>query len=395
MVRGCVIVEGCLRFCRRNFLLLSRAAPGYHACLRGLTGLHFVSSLRYQSPETRSVRGDTMRFAAHVAAVTPALIGLAFVTVPRAHASGLYGHAGLAGGYRWDAAPRNIGGFERSLSGGLRFSLQGGSYQAYRDLFTWDVVPTVPVFQQTVLEAFNAWTVVDPASGLATNLSFVPDLGTAVVGTGAGGVNTAGAEIDLLGTTDANSWNPGDAGARGETFFNAQFGNITLTSGTANYPGGGAISGADVTLNRNPQAVYTLDVFRLLLSHELGHALGMSDADVQAGPSGNFIDDNYNGSTNATALATLTNSWAALVNASNPAASAGLSLYFVANGAPGIDTAGVNILMESQGLGGKFGNLTPLSNDDFGGRQFLYPYVPEPAMLGLLAIPAVLLCRRR
>src|SRR5262245_48669469 len=57
----------------------------------------------------------------------------------------------IGGGSRWDAAPRtiNISGtnFERSLDGGLRYSLQGGSFQAYRDLFTWNVVPSVPNFQ--------------------------------------------------------------------------------------------------------------------------------------------------------------------------------------------------------------------------------------------------------
>ena len=32
----------------------------------------------------------------------------------------------------------NVAGVgERSLDGGLRYSLQGGSYQAYRDLFSW------------------------------------------------------------------------------------------------------------------------------------------------------------------------------------------------------------------------------------------------------------------
>ena len=337
-----------------------------------------------------------MRRCAAVVKLSCAVLGAGLISVNRADASGLYGHTGLGGGFRWDAAPRNIGGFERSLSGGIRYSLQGGSYQAYRDLFTWNVVPSVPVFQQTVQEAFNAWTVVDPASGLGSNLSFVPDLSTPVVGTGAGGINTAGAEIDLLATLDGSTWNPGDPGTRGETFFNAQFGNVRLTSGTANYPGGGAISGADVTLNRNPGAVYTLDVFRLLLTHELGHAIGMSDADVQAGAGGVFIDDNYNGATNATALATLTNSWAAMVNPMNPAASVGLSLFTVNNGAPGIDTPGVNILMESQGLGGQFGNLTPMSNDDYGGRQFLYPFIPEPAtavMLGVLGLGAA--ARRR
>ncbi len=331
-----------------------------------------------------------MRHVPTLVKLSSAVFGIALCGVNHAHASGLYGHTGLAGGFRWDAAPRSIGGFERSLSGGIRYSLQGGSYQAFRDLFTWNVVPSVPVFQQTIQQAFNAWTVTDPASGLGSNLSFVPDLATPVVGTGSGGINTAGAEIDLLATLDGQTWNPGDPGTRGETFFNASGTSVTLTSGTAGYSGG-AISGADVTLNRNPGAVYSLDVFRLLLTHELGHAIGMSDVDAQAGPGGVFIDDNYNGATNATALATLTNSWAAMVNPMNPAASVGLSLFTVNNGAPGIDTPGVNILMESQGLGGQFGNLTPLSNDDYGGRQFLYPFIPEPATGAMLAVIGIVL----
>jgi hypothetical protein len=338
-------------------------------------------------------QGSPMRRAFEILGAASAA-GLLNLTT-QLHAAGVYGNSGLAGGYRWDAASRTIGGVERSLNGGLRYSLQGGSFQAYRDLFTWQSVPTVPQFQQVVQDAFNAWTVTDPATGLGSNLSFVADLSTPVVGTGAGGINTAGAEIDLLATTDANSWNPGSSGLQGETYFNAVGGNVTLTSGTTNYPGGGAISGADLTINDNPQAHYTLNVFRLLLTHELGHALGLADVDVQSGPAGNFIDDNYNGTSSANALATLTNSWASLVNTANPGASAGLSLYTVANGDPGTKTAGVNILMESQGLGGQYGNLTPLSNDDYGGRQFLYPYVPEPTCLATLSGALMLLSRRR
>jgi hypothetical protein len=321
-----------------------------------------------------------------------------------AHAGGVYGNSGLSGGYRWDAAPRNILGNERSLAGGLRYSMQGGSYQAFRDLFSWQSLPSVADFQLTVEQAFNAWTAVDPATGLTTALSFAYDQNTAVVGVGttAGGVNIAGAEIDLLAATDAGSWNPGSSGLQGETYFQAFGSSLTLTSGSTNY-GAGAIGGADITLNNNPQARYTLDVFRLLLSHEIGHALGFADADVQSGPAGNFLDDNYDGSSNASALATLTNSWALLVNPLNPAASSGLSLYTVLNGQPGIDTPGVNILMESEGLGGQFGNLTPLSNDDYGMRQFLYPSlvtvaVPEPGSAALMAtVPALLgsLCAAR
>ena len=53
----------------------------------------------------------------------------------------------LGGGSRWDSISRIINGNERSLEGGLRYSLQGGSYQAYRDLFSWYVVLSVANFQ--------------------------------------------------------------------------------------------------------------------------------------------------------------------------------------------------------------------------------------------------------
>lgn len=315
----------------------------------------------------------------------------------------------IGGGSRWDAAPRMIGANERSLDGGLRYSVQGGSFQAFRDLFTWDVLPTVPQFQTAVQAAFDAWTVVDPATGLGTSLFFVPDLGTAVVGsnTGNGGLDVNGAEIDLFGSTDAFFWNVGNNGLQGESSFGAiNNSTVTLTSGTVNYAGSTAISGSDIIFNSNAGAVYSLDVFRRLLSHELGHSLGLGDVEGDINPN-RFIDDNYDPTNSATALATLTNSWAALVNPLNPAASP-LNLYNVAFGDPGTTTAGVNILMESRGLGIAAGNpitnLSPMTNDDFGGRQFLYPTlsvtaatIPEPATasLALLSLGGLMLRRRK
>ena len=303
---------------------------------------------------------------------------------------------GLGGGSRWDAAPRtvNIGGtnFERSLDGGLRYSLQGGSYQAYRDLFSWQgAVPSVADFQSAVQGAFNAWTVPDPVTGLKTSLNFVADFGTAVVGfnTGNGGLDTRGAEIDLFGATDAFFWNPGNPGTQGETSFGDIASTVTLTSGTPNYAGSRAITGADIILNDNPQALYSLDVFRRLLTHEIGHTLGLGDVEGDISP-GRFIDDNFDGSTSGTALATLTNSWALLVNPFNPAASP-LARFTVPFGDPGTTTAGVNILMESRGLGIAPGdpvtNLFPLANDDYATRQFLYPQrIPEPGTALLLVV---------
>lgn len=308
----------------------------------------------------------------------------------KAHAFGIFNTSSLNGGARWDAAPRTLSGAERSLDGGLRFSLQEGSYQGYRDLFSWQGgVPGLAEFQQAILEAFDAWTGIDPASGLGTSVRFFPDLSTPVTSNVAGNVRF-GSEIDLLASSDGMTWNPGDGGLRGEAFISSISvpGHLLLTSGTAGYPGF-AISGADITMNSNPNALYTLDAFRTILTHEIGHTLGLADVDTVSGPNGTFIDDNYDP---ALALATLTNSFALLINPFNPAASP-LALYTIANGIPGFDTPGVDILMESDIPSGLFGNRNPLRNDDFAGRQFLYP-VPEPTALPLLLAGLAPLFRR-
>lgn len=297
------------------------------------------------------------------------------------HAGVIFGYAGatIGGGSRWDAAPRTIGGRERSLDGGLRYSLQGGSFEAYRDMFTWGTVPSVEAFTTAVQQAFDAWTIVDPVSGYGSSLSFVPDLNTPVVGTpdGVNGMNIAGAEIDLLAKTDASFWNVGNGSPQGETWFDDVNSAVTLTSGTTSYPNSYAISGADIMLNSNPQATWSLNFFRRLLTHEIGHAIGLGDVEGSINP-GDFIDDNYD---SADPVGTLMNSWVTKVDPLNPGASVGLQRYNVTNAS--IQTTGVNILMESNGLGiasgNPVGNLFPLSNDDYGTRQFLYP---EFGMLG-------------
>lgn len=302
---------------------------------------------------------------------------LAFMTVaPAAFGFGAYGTSGLNGGYRWDAAPLTVSGWERSLNGGLRYSLQGSSWQAYRDSFAWSALPTVSDFQSAVQSAFALWQAVDPASGLGTTIAFVPDLGTPVSTTISGNLRL-GAEIDLF------AYNFGDTGLHADTYFNAGGSTVKLTSGTVNYAAG-AILGADVRMNANANAQWTLQTFKGVLHHEIGHAIGLADVDTQAGPGGYFIDDNYNNTSSATALATLTNPFANLVNILNPSASAGLSTYTVANGNPGVDTAGVEIMMESAISNFLIAN-PGLRNDDFAGRQFLYP-IPEPATTTLLGM---------
>lgn len=320
-----------------------------------------------------------MRYAISAAAVVVSAASMA-------HGGIVFGNSGINGGFRWDAVTRTFSGFERSLNGGLRYSLTGGSFQAFRDSFAWDVLPNVPAFQAAVQQAFDAWKATDPAIGVAPALSFVPDLATAVDGTVSGGVRF-GAEIDVFAS------NLGDAGTRGFSFFNAAGGNVTLTSGTANYPAG-PITGADITINSNPGAVYSLDLFRRLLTHEIGHAIGLGD--VESDINNQFIDDNYD---SANAVTTLNNSWSTLVNTANPSLSP-LSIFNIsrAGDASGVGTAGIDILMESRGLGIAAGNpvtsLVPLKNDDFGMRQFLYPVVPEPVG-AMLLVGAMSVMRRR
>lgn len=283
----------------------------------------------------------------------------------------------LGGGFRWDAAPRIIAGRERSLSGGLRYSVGGGSMKAFRDSFAWYDVPSVSDFTSAVGQGFDAWTATDPATGRGTSLDFVDDTRNTPVRTGrrfGSTVDIGGAEIDVVGK-DA-----GDAGTRAVAFFFAEFGDVDLTSGSRSYggaDGGGAISGADIHINSNPDAVYSLDIFRRLLTHEIGHALGLGDVEDYFGLG--FIDDNYSSDD---PVETLTNPWSQLVDVENPANST-LTKFApgtVANGVPGIDSFGVNILMESEGLGISFENPAsdpvPLRADDFGGREFLYPARP-------------------
>lgn len=302
----------------------------------------------------------------------------------------LRGGNGLDGGSRWNAETTSFstsgGPVERSLDGGLRYSIAGGSYQAYRDMFTWSLVPTAEAFETAVQAAFVPWSAFDPVTGLGTTLSFVEDLGTSVDSSVERSVRL-GSEIDLLSGSIGS-------GTRGFTNFSGKSldGGIALTSGTSGYAGF-AITGADITMNNNA-ASWDLNTFQTILTHEIGHAIGLGDAEDfdEIG----FIDNNYSASD---PLGTLTDSWAELVDPLNPGASTGLALYYDLNNSNGIDAPGVDLLMESDIPATFFANGAALQNDDFGGRQFLYPVlaVPEPSLAFALAIIGVAgsLFRRR
>jgi len=288
---------------------------------------------------------------------------------------------------RWDAAPRTIAGEERSLDGGLRYSIGGGSYEALRDRIQW--IPERPSpedLREAIRRAFDHWTIDDPVTGLPAGFFFVEDLQTEAVDDPgdppeAGdffGLNR-GAEIDLFVATPHAGPEYGasvvlslDPGSR----------ELRLTSGTTGYPGL-AIAGADIRIN--PRYAWTLAGLELLLTHEIGHALGLTDVDSRASIEGEdspFFDDDYDPSSSESALATLTNPFVDRIDPRDPDASALKAWRGNLKTDPGLDTPGVELLMETEGifdlLDTQRAGEPILQTDEFAARQFLYPALPAP-----------------
>jgi hypothetical protein len=288
-------------------------------------------------------------------------------------------------GLRWDAAPRIIRGQDRSLVGGLSWNVQGGTFAAFKANFTWTpAVPSDAQIQSVIEQAFGYWTSIDtnPLLPVAAPFTFVRD--AAVVST----VNPAtGAEIDLL------AGDQGFVGHAGGTLTHPLLHEqVTLTSGTGGYPSD-VIGGIDIYMNNHPGTTWSLRAFELLLAHEIGHALGMGHP--ESGLAGRFVDDNYDGTSEASANATLTNHFSHLINPLDPSSSPGLNLYTVPNTLLGTNASDVRILME-RFINPVPGGVNPVSPDDYAQRQFLYPVqVPEPGSSVLLSAACLALCARR
>ena len=291
---------------------------------------------------------------------------------------------------RWDAAPRIVTGEERSLDGGLRYSIEGGSYEALRDEFLWVAgnVPAVEDFEAAVTRAFENWTVVDPETGLAAGFHFVEDLATPAIdepGTPSNVLSylraNPGAEIDVFAAIP----HAGSSYAASVVLFlDSAPDDLTLTSGTTSYPGW-AIAGVDIRIN--PIYVMSLRYFEVLLTHEIGHALGLGDLEFPSGLGGgsDFLDDDYDPSTSASAAATLTNSFALSIDPYDPDSTPLQAFGGDMATDPGLESAGAELLMETGGFDDLLYTEPRLQNDEFAGRQFLYPIVvPEPSLGALL-----------
>ena len=283
---------------------------------------------------------------------------------------------------RWNAEPHYVDGVERSLDGGLRYSIEGGSYEAFLERFEWqDPAPTVAEFQSAVEASFSAWEVMDPESGLGTDLYFVPDFDTPIVIEDRPNSLPGRFKLNRGAEIDITSWSGVNWITNVSIFGDPDSDSVTLTSGVANYDAT-VNSGIDIRFNsRNTfdDVPWTLHDFQSALTPAIGDALNVMVVNLPANSVlSEYYDDNFDGSTHATALETLTNSFAHLIDPLDPDNSPALSQFELCQDAdctssPGLDSPGVVLLAEDDEI-----RVTELDNDAFAARQFLYPFVRVP-----------------
>jgi hypothetical protein len=222
----------------------------------------------------------------------------------------------------------------------------------------------VTLIEGAVMRAFGAWE----NSGLHFQVTFDG---------GAVESPNLGFEFDLFAVHDSHPAFVNNPAFGTTALVDSLFGSRPLTNGQV-FSGYG-ITGVDVYVNIDRTAQFAstfmltqqqaIDSLQRLLMHEIGHGIGMGHSNVY--PDRNFDSDN--------------NPFNRMpIDGANPFAN------LLVSGS--LDT---NAIMSNMAQGTAL-LATSLSNDDRGGRDFLYPVIPEPSALVLAAMAlAALACVRR
>src|SRR5581483_7372930 len=297
--------------------------------------------------------------------------------------TGMIPASSIDDGARWDTT---------SLGGGLSYNFGEWSATAANlattlnnvaDFFAkfgnWvDAKPSLNAFSAAVNSAFSTWANAwQPSGGPISFTKTSANVGTGVsswTSFALSGNNLVGNEIDILATS---------LGAGGAYGLTPDFGtgdDVHLTNGFGYASIGGLfpsskILAVDIALNSD--TTWTLPLFTFVLTHELGHALGLGDVDAFPGSSSTSFWDTDNDVSNIMPINT-----AGDVRDDLPVVPARPALSLA-------DADGKILMCSTCPT-----RLTTLQNDDSAGIHFLYP-VPEPGTLALLGLTGAILAWRR